>query len=426
MDDKIQLIAEDAAIAKLLTLIRDKYRSLGKVGGSVSLADFSTDEIETVAGFTGISPHRLTLKNLTLRQFEQALSDTVFGDLSLPEFLGHVYGAPVTTLQQERERETNAETSFFLKLHETIPEGAFWWNRLEAKTPDTRWIHTLYREDPVNLSALLNIVFSAFRQLPGVDETELLPFFAQRTTGNPHAFDNGQTAGKLLAHCLFARSAAEGENDSGMPRSTEALNELFSRFGLMRDDLWSFVTCRGLIGLTDEEAPHPLWEAAVLTDSVLNVPVKLLRDIQNIRTAVGYDLWIVENSGVCSALVDLVPQVPVLCTHGQFRSAAWMLLDLLAEDITFHYSGDFDPEGLQIAQRLIDRYPGRVNLWRMDADSYRKVISDEDITGRLAKLDGLTDSSLMAVADELRRSGKAGYQEGLIELLAGDLKFYEI
>lgn len=426
MDDNIRLIVEEPALAKLLALIRDKYRSLGKVGGSVSLSDFNKDEIESVAGFTGIPPDKLIQKRLTLKRFEQALSDTVFGDLSLPDFLEQVYGAPVTTRQEERERALDAEAAFLRKLHETMPDGRFWWDRLEAKTPDTRWIVALYREDPVNLAAQLNTVFSAFRQLPEDGDTELLPFFAQRTTGNPHAFDNGQTAGRLLAHCLYVRSVADSGTDAGMPRSSEALNELFARFGLMRDDLWSFVTCRGLIGWT-EEAPHPLWEAAVLTDSVLNVPVKLLRDIRNIRPATGQDVWIVENSGVCSALIDLIPQIPIVCTHGQFRSAAWILLDLLAkEEVTFHYSGDFDPEGLQMAQRLIDRYPGRVRLWRMDAESYRMAMSDENISGRLPKLDGFTDSALITVAEELRRIGKAGYQEGLIEQLASDMKKQEL
>lgn len=420
MDDKLRMIVEDPALTKLLSLIRYKYRSLGKVGGSVSLADFSPDEIEAIAGFTGISPDQLTLKRLTLKQFEQALSDTVFGGIPLPEFLGHVYGAPVTTRQEEMEQALEAEASFFRKLHETMPEGVFWWNRLESKTPDTRWIHALYREDPMKLATQLDIVFSACQQLPKEGDTELLPFFAQRTTGNPHAFDSGKTFGKLLAHCLFSRTA--DSPDIGMPRSTGSLNELFERFGLMRDDLWSFVTCRGLIGST-KEGPHPLWLAAASTDTVLNVPVKLLREIKFVRPAAGQNVWVVENSGVCSALVDLVPKLPVLCTHGQFRSAAWILLDLLAqEDVTFHYSGDFDPEGLQIAQRLIDRYPGHVNLWRMDADSYHSVISDEDITGRLAKLDGLTEPALVSLAGELRRSSKAGYQEGLTGQLAKDMK----
>ncbi|WP_082194182.1 DUF2399 domain-containing protein [Bhargavaea cecembensis] len=95
---------------------------------------------------------------------------------------------------------------------------------------------------------------------------------------------------------------------------------------------------------------------------------------------------------------------------------------LARQDVAFHYSGDFDPEGLQMAQRLLHRYPGQAKLWRMDRDSYRAAISDEDITPRLAKLDGLEDPALTDLAAELRQVGKAGYQEGLLGSLAGDME----
>nr|WP_052455739.1 TIGR02679 domain-containing protein [Bhargavaea cecembensis] len=153
--------------------------------------------------------------------------------------------------------------------------------------------------------------------------TELLSLFAQKTTGNPHGFDGNQIDGRLLTHCLYVRSVTDGAEDTGMPRSSEDLNELYAAFGLARDDLWSFVTCRGLIGHT-AAGVHPLWKAAADTGSVLNVPLKMLGGLTAITPAAGRDVWIVENSGVCSALVDLVPDVPVICTHGQFRTAAWV------------------------------------------------------------------------------------------------------
>lgn len=426
MDDKFRLLREDPAFTKLFGLLRGKYRSLGKVGGSVKLALFTPEEIRSIAGFTGIAPDELTRRGLTLNKFEQALGRTVFSGLSLPELLEQFFGEPLTTKEQERAWAKDAAAAFIRTLEETYPDGAFWWTRIASLSPDTRWIRALYREDDARLAELLGRVFEAYRELSGESDMELLPLFAQRTTGNPHAFDSSQLTGRLLTHCLYVRSVTDGAEDTGMPRSSEELNDLYARFGLTRDDLWSFVTCRGLVAST-ADGTHPLWQAAAETDSVLNVPVKMLRDITEVKPAAGRDVWIVENSGVCSALIDLVPDTPIICTHGQFRSSAWMLLDLLAaEDVTFRYSGDFDPEGLQMAQRLIDRHPERVELWRMDAESYRMAMSEEDISGRAAKLDGLSDPGLIELARELRRSGKAGYQEGLLEQLASDMKQQEL
>ena len=38
--------------------------------------------------------------------------------------------------------------------------------------------------------------------------------------------------------------------------------------------------------------------------------------------------------------------------------------------ITFHYSGDFDPQGLRIAAHLLARYPYYCQLWYFDPLSY--------------------------------------------------------
>lgn len=47
---------------------------------------------------------------------------------------------------------------------------------------------------------------------------------------------------------------------------------------------------------------------------------------------------------------------------GPLRLACLMLLDgLVKGGAVIYYSGDFDPEGLQMAQKLIQRYPGRVS-----------------------------------------------------------------
>ena len=96
----------------------------------------------------------------------------------------------------------------------------------------------------------------------------------------------------------------------------------------MRDDLWSFVSCRGFLA-EGEMGIHPVWKAAVETGSVLNVPMKELLKLKKCLACERKKVWIVENSSVCSTIVDEVPVAPVICTHGQFRAASWVLLDLL-------------------------------------------------------------------------------------------------
>ncbi|WP_445492526.1 DUF2399 domain-containing protein [Niallia sp. 03133] len=80
--------------------------------------------------------------------------------------------------------------------------------------------------------------------------------------------------------------------------------------------------------------------------------MKELAKVTEALPATGNKVWIVENSSVCSTIMDTVSDAPIICTHGQLRAASWRLLDLLTDaHCTLYYSGDLDPEGILIADR---------------------------------------------------------------------------
>ncbi|EKN67568.1 hypothetical protein BABA_12575 [Neobacillus bataviensis LMG 21833] len=423
MSDKVQVFREEPGFLKLFRLFKEKYRSIGRVGGTVSLDGFSFDEVESIAGFLG-QPVEAILNNgkVSLLSFEKELPQTGFVEYSLIELLEKVLGETILTKNQETGIEEEKEKRFFEKLRLSYPDGYWWWNWMESKSPDTRWIWSLYKQDSAGLMERLITVFKAFQDVPCMaNRYEKLPLFAQRITGNPHFFDSNQLTGKLLVNCMQVDQQLKRQRESGMPKTTEDLNELLGLYGLMRDDLWSFVSCRGLLA-EGEMGLHPVWQAASETDTVLNVPIKELLKIKRIWPAVGKKVWIVENSSVCSTIVDEVAEAPVICTHGQFRAASWIMLDLLVEEgCHLYYSGDFDPEGISMAQRLMDRYLGRVTCWRMDLESYEKSISAEDISGRLSKIDSITSPELVDVVNTMKIRKRAGYQEGLVFDLIQDI-----
>ena len=63
-------------------------------------------------------------------------------------------------------------------------------------------------------------------------------------------------------------------------------------------------------------------------------------------------IYMVENPAVFSRLVEKYPDRTILCGNGQPKFSVFVLLDKLTENSTIYYAGDFDPEGLQIAQNL--------------------------------------------------------------------------
>src|SRR5690625_5522313 len=94
----------------------------------------------------------------------------------------------------------------------------------------------------------------------------------------------------------------------------------------------------------------------------------------------------------------------MICTNGQFTLAALVLLDLLVEeDCQLYYAGDFDPEGLGMAQRLLNRYPEHVELWRMDPDAYQASHPVNVLPPvRVEKLKGIVHEDLIDVDKEMR------------------------
>lgn len=424
MNKNIQVFYDEPGFVKLFTLMKEKYRSLGRVGGTVSISSFTAEEIESIAGFLGLSAYGLQEKGkVSLSAFEKAIQNTPFANYSFVQLLEEVLGEPIVTKSEENEINREKINDFFNILHSKFPEGSWWWGWIEDKHPDTRWIWSLYKQNQEYLKEQLLTVFKAFLELPKDEKYERLPLFAQRTTGNPHYFDHDQISGKLLIHCMYVDQLLNGEGmfGEGVPKTTEELNELFAQYGLMKDDLWSFVTCNGLHA-DDENGLHPVWQAAAVANMVLNVPIKELLKLKNVRPVKGNKVWVVENSSVCSTIVDEVPDAPIICTHGQFRTASWVIISLLIKSgCILAYSGDLDPEGVLMAQRLKKRYPDFVSFWRMDKDSYERTLSDEDITSRLSKIESITLPELGEVVEIMKVYKKAAYQEGLVTMLIKDI-----
>ena len=130
-------------------------------------------------------------------------------------------------------------------------------------------------------------------------------------------------------------------------------------------------------------------------------------------------------SGVFPAADHLPPPggVSPAATHGQFNLAALLLLDLLAAGgATLYYSGDFDPEGLQMAQQLRKRYGQCLKLWHYEREDYEASRPGKILRpSRLKKLDSVQDPGLHPVKQGILSTREARYQEKILDRLIQDL-----
>ena len=402
---------------KLFQMFREKVESFGRIGGNIKLESFNDKELEPIALFYGTSTSALKKKKtLSLPSFEKRLQQTKFEGVGLHALLEAYFGEAIQSKKSVQEAKRDRELAKLEELTAVYPTLASYFCYLEERNSDSQWIIRMLLSDEFE-TAVSNLA-AANDGLP--ESYERLPFFSQRISGNPHTFDLATLDGKLLIHLLHFKLYGKG----AVLAQTEAINELLLNFRILRDDITNFVSFANLLGELDGRI-HPVWKAAAETGHAVNMPLRELLKIDKVTAATGGDVYIVENSGVFSSVLDLAPNAPIVCTHGQFKLAGLRLIDRLVESgCTLHYAGDFDPEGLAMAVRLMERHPGNTQLWRMDTASYRESISSVELGDRLVKLNNISHPLVAELIDEMKRIGKAGYQEALLEKMAEDLMGY--
>lgn len=444
---------------RFLDLMLRKYQSLGRWAGSVKLANLTPEEQEALSAFFRRDLRHKNSTTIRLEDFEESLAQTKFAGIPAVAILEGLTGDVVLTRSQVLEERERNRIDYFAKLRALFSHSFCqqWLTAIEQSSEGTRSVQIAYEKDSTHLFQQMSWVLAALAELENIrgkgksiDNFERLPVFALRITKNPHGFDLDSEAGKLLINALSVLRDLDGDsavtadmkaldkknaNKNGRTAvlsGSEALNELFYHYGLLRDDLWNFVTCSGLVAMDKEAKELSVWVAASQHNSVLNVPLREVVKVQEIYPASrkhGNIVYVVENPAVFSVLLDEAEKndrayPALLCTHGQFKLSALLLMDkLVASGAVIYYSGDFDPEGLLMAESLLNRYPGSVAPWHYSKEAYLFSRPEKELSAmRLKKLEGVQSPELFAVKTEILKLGRAGYQEGIIPLLWRDMK----
>lgn len=444
MEPPMELLAKATAyfrsrsgFRRLLDGLVEKYLRLGRIAGVIVLENISPEERQTLEGF-----FRRRLPGTDLRfstdLFRQALAQTRFGLLDPLDLLAAWHGEALITRTEQRENAEQKRQKLLQQLmaEHPAPVCQEWLKAILDKNPKTRQVQR-------NLAGGYDFMAVALKALANLPQNyQRLPIFARKICGDPHGLDMDRSTGKLFLEGLRFLWDHRDEDDcviheeKTVVSATEELNELLYHFKLLRDDLLNLATCFGLIAYEGTQEIL-YWKMAAVTGAPLNVPLReIVRVTEFYPCPVsesssrlehrGYDVFIVENSSIFSALLDECAsnKLQLVCLHGQFKLASWALLDRLAQSgAVFYYSGDFDPEGLQMADKLIRRYPERAHLWRMTEADYLQAAPSVPLReDRIAKLKSITGPELGTLAKVIADKGLTAYQEGILAWLIEDIK----
>lgn len=415
------------AFDRCFLLMRKKWEIYGRTAGQVSITDASPEEQEALEGLLGRPLQRENLR-FTLSQFQKALGETRFGPIPLKALLTEYFGEIMETNRDKKQKLRQEKIWFLERMEQELPGADQWiFTMREHKIYGYQLLMAEYNRNPAQAEGLLRQLRDCLVLLEERQEKNEPPIYlallAAQTSGNPHALDRGRTAGQLLIHALCHRSV------SGYPDSAQKLGELYLENGVQMDAISSMVTAYG-IHLETAAGLHPACEGYIEMEEPYVITLANLEKVRGARgrwteKTEGKPVYIVENEMVFSHLLSGLAgsAFSLLCTSGQPRTAAFVLLDYLAESgAQFFYAGDLDPEGMMIADRLWRRYPERLSVWHMGEEDYRKSMSEERISiTRMTMLDKLVHPGLLATAKLVRQEALAGYQEKLAKELQGDI-----
>lgn len=418
-------LKKNPAYGRLMKEFRNKWERYGKVTGSITLKKTSEEERRAIGGIVGKTFPAETVQ-ISFQEFERGLQKTRFAPIDMKSVLENYFESLLHTNQEQKELLQTAKDGFFdvlFSYFESCTEKnsiVFLWIK-ELQCQKKYGYQILIKEfsrDPKDAEILAKNVGKALIRLEAMEgEESFLAVFAATVSGNPHYFDRGTTAAQLLMHAVCFWKNFE------VPQNAYEWRECMQMVGIVSDNIASMVHAFG-VQLETRDGWHPAYEVFNHRKEPYVITAENLKSIIDAK-AYRNKVYVVENEMVFLYLVENAKEkeVTLLCTSGQLRVAAFQLLTLLAKNgTTIYYSGDLDPEGMDIADRLWQKYGDVICLWRMDARSYAKSISKEALSDRqLAKLTHLQNAELCQTAKLVQKEKRSGYQENLLKLLLDDI-----
>ncbi|SES80858.1 TIGR02679 domain-containing protein [Anaerobranca gottschalkii] len=405
--------------SRFMEEIRNRYQSLGVVGGSIYLNNLNEEEKDLLCK---IDIKYLDVKDakISVKKFLKVFSNTRFSNCNFERVLKLYFNNNLQTKKEIQRLKLEEKEGFFqgiLDKFSQTPGGNWLAKALENKGYGYQRIIKEYEGDKNNLTIVLEKVIEGLNYLHDFRSLERLAIFSSKLTKDPHFFDENTLGGQLL---LYGLGYFKGVP---FPENSEEKKELLYCFGLLKDEISNYTVCGNIQAITAYGIHHGI-AGFVENNEPIHLNLWNLSSIEEIYCQ-NKVIFVFENPSVFSEVFVKTQKVKpsLLCSSGQLKLASLVFLDKGVANLErIYYAGDFDPEGLQIAEKLKKRYGEKLVFWRYDIDNYRISISNNKYDdNRRKKLEGITSKELAPLVKEMLDKGYCGYQELLIEDYVKDI-----
>jgi uncharacterized protein (TIGR02679 family) len=416
----VAYLKDNPGYRRMMKQIRGKYESLGHLGGTIHLDKISDDERAVLRSLFKKN-YLQKSASFTVEKFINAFETTRYRGIDFEAVLSLYFNEKLSWKKDLRSQYEDQKGRYFeniINLFKETPAGLWLEDILVSRNNAYVVINSKYNEDPEHLRRLLTQVCHGLNQSVAQPQKVRLALFASRVTKDPHAFDMNCDGGRLLLYALAAYYHL------GYPKNAEAQMELLYRAGLIYDEVSNYTICRGIHAFIGDTS-HSGWAGFANCSEPLHVSLWNIGMIDRV-TCVNNRVFVFENPTVFSEVAGLLESQPasLICSAGNVKVATLLLLDKIVKGGSeIYYSGDFDSEGLVIADKLKKRYGEKLTLWHFTPEAYETVQSKKKLSvARLKKLDKIETLELKMLAEAIKKSGYCGYQEMLVDVYLKDIE----
>ena len=407
-------------VKRLMTELKKKWVSNGYLTGKITLNDISDEEKRDIEGIMGIH----FSNSLNAKDFESAITQNpVFGDADIKEILEIYFGTKLITSKEKKLIKKNEDEFFFESLRKILDdinanEQLYNW-LIEMQTNKSFGYITLQRLRKTKPNDTLTICSSVFKGINEINENIYpIAIFASKISGNPHFLDRNSGDGSTLFVSILAYIFKED-----YPTDSKSWYELLEKANLIKDEIAGSLAIYNVNLLKNNENHQGAYWCYKYKQPFMLAYCNL-SDIDKATTDNNL-VYVVENEMVFTTLQKEIKDTntALICTSGQPSLTAQKLIELLVKgNNRIFYSGDIDPEGLGICDRLWKKYPNNITPWLMDKNDYLASISNEEVSNqRLGLLDKIENPVLKETSILLKENKKAAYQENMISIFIDQL-----
>lgn len=383
-------------LTRLMNKLKEKYIALSHFGGTIIINNITEEESTDISNLLGKRIKKEDNLKTSFKEITKKINQGKYNGFNWEELLNAYFEEKLITKKEQNLNKQEEENYFYQELYKKNKDNKYVEVLKNIIEKDDTIIKTVKQKYNKNKNALQEELENILLLLDNIPTYPTSLAVYSSITGNPHYLDLNKSTSTFFLKILSRIKNIEFEDKN------EVKINILSEINVYTDPVSNYVITYKLIG-------NNILNELNKNNEVVNLNLLNINALDKLSTE-SKEVYVFENPSMLTSLMNLF--VPIIITSGIPNLSLYTILQKLEEsNIKIYYNGDFDPEGLLIAEKLKLRFP-KIKLFCYDTIDYNNAKSKEKISSsRLKKLDNINVEELQNIKKILQESKVSAYQE---------------